>query len=130
MRSRGDETTSTLPCDIHETEKGYLLSFDLPGVQKENIKVETKGNTVTISAERKKESDEGGKGGFSPYRNERYYGSYRRSFSLPENIEEENIEAHYHDGVLQLSIPKSEETKARTISVKGGEGGFFKKLLT
>jgi HSP20 family protein len=107
--------------DVHETEGHYMINFDIPGVKKEDIKIEMRGNQLEISGERKDEL-KNGKG--------RSYGKFERSFTLPETVNAEKIEAHYEDGVLSLALPKAETAKPKTIEIQTGNGGFFSKLLS
>lgn len=114
-------------CDVQETKDHYLLSFDMPGVKKEDIKIDVQGNSLTISGERhrevKSENTE------STWHFERSYGKFERSFSLPSTVATEKIEAQYEDGVLNIALPKAEVAKGRTIQIQSGQEGFFSKLL-
>ena len=102
--------------DVAETEDKYFLSIDLPGIKKENIKIEMNENILTISGERQRVSktEEENKA----QRFERSYGSFSRSFSLPTTVASDKIEAHYEDGVLELTLPKTPIAKARTIEIQ------------
>lgn len=102
--------------DVQETEKGYLISVSLPGVRKEDVKVDVRDDMLTISGERKEESEEKGKGWL---RRETSYGTFSRSFVLPDGMHPEEIKASYHDGVLKLSIPKPQGGgRSRGVNVK------------
>lgn len=114
-------------CDVTETKDHYLISFDMPGVKKEDIKVEVDGNTLTVSGERHKEVKKDEEENF--LRHEKFYGKYQRSFTLPPTVDTSHIEAHYEDGVLNIAIPKAEKAKGRKIEVQSGKGGLFSKLL-
>jgi len=104
--------------DISERDDAVLLTAELPGVAKEDVKVELKDGVLTVSGEKKSEhTDE--KNGF--YRAERVYGSFTRSFTVPETLDAEKIEAEYANGVLKLIVPKRPEAAPRLISVKGDE---------
>ena len=100
--------------DIEETESHYVMSFDLPGVKKEDIKVELNENMLTVSGERKDEHEEKSKGRFLK---ETFHGAFTRSFALPAGVSPEQIESSYKDGVLRLSVPKAQAAKARRIKV-------------
>ena len=110
--------TSTLPAvNIRETNENFEIDVAAPGMQRENFNVQLDNYVLTISAEIKEESKED-----KPYsRREFYYGSFERSFALPENkIDGERIEARYADGILHITVPKREEAKvkpARQISI-------------
>lgn len=112
--------------DMQENDEAFLLSVDLPGMRQEDVKIDLDGRVLTISGERKREDHSNNNG---VTRVERSYGKFARSFSLPETIDIEKIEANLEDGVLRLALPKSEQVKPRTIEVKAGKPGFFSKLL-
>lgn len=113
-------------CDIQETKDNYLLSFDIPGINKNDISVELIGNQLTVSGERKHESKEDNE---FMRRSERYYGNFCRSFTLPDGTHTDKMEAVYENGVLAVVVPKSDKIKPMKISIKEGEGGFVKKIL-
>lgn len=102
--------------DISETDKEYTIKADLPEVKKEDVKVTLDHGLLTIQGERKQEKEEKGK---RFHRVECSYGSFTRSFRLPENIKEADIKADYKDGVLTLSLPKSaiEKPKVKEIEI-------------
>lgn len=99
--------------DIDETPDEYLVCADLPGIKEQDIKIDCSANQLTISAERKYDAVEGRK----ENRRERFYGSYQRSFSLPQGVDSSKIEASYVGGVLEIHIPKGEAVKSRRIQV-------------
>jgi len=101
--------------DIIEEADNYSLNLDLPGVKKEDVKISYNQGTLSISGERKQESETKET---KYHRIERSYGSYYRSFTLPERIKEEEIQAEFKDGTLKVIIPKSEEVKPKEISIK------------
>lgn len=100
--------------DIVENENSFDLYLSLPGMKKEDIKIEMKNDDLVISGERtaRRTEDKG-----KVHLSEINYGSFSRSFYLPENIDKENIQANYEDGVLNVSLPKGEAAKAKTISI-------------
>ena len=101
--------------DISETEGEYLIKAELPEVKKEDVKVTVENGVLTLQGERRREKEEKGK---RFHRVERSYGSFVRSFSLPESVEEGAVKAEYRDGVLNLHLPKSEKVKPKAIDVK------------
>ncbi|MCU0609606.1 MAG: Hsp20/alpha crystallin family protein [Chitinispirillaceae bacterium] len=103
--------------DITESDKGYQITADLPGLKKEEIKVSVEENTLTISGEKKREVE---KKTDRYFHFERSFGSFSRSFTLPANVDSKNIEARYSNGVLELNLMKTEETKPKAIEVKVG----------
>ncbi len=120
--------TNFLPsCDVNETKNHYLISFDMPGVKKEDIKIETQGNELLISGERRREAKEDH--GEATLRREKTYGRFERRFSLPTSIDSEKIEAHYENGVLNIVLPKVATAKSRTIQIQTDQGGFLNKFL-
>jgi len=87
----------------------------LPGMKREDIDVALDGNTLTLSGERKQEEE---KREGESYRSERYFGRFQRSITLPTEVQANKIEAAYKDGVLTVTLPKSEEAKPKQIPVK------------
>lgn len=114
-------------CNINETNDHYLATFDIPGVKKEDIKIEIQGDRLLVSGERQREVKEE-EGGTSIY-NERAYGRFERSLTLPTTIATDRVEAHYENGVLNIVLPKAETAKGRTIQIQMGQTGFLSKLL-
>lgn len=114
-------------CDVHECKEHYLVSFDMPGVKKDDIKIEVLGNQLTISGERRREV--GNLENEASLRNEKVYGRFERSFTLPTTIAADKIEAHYENGVLNVALPKAEATKGRTIQIQTDQGGLWNKLV-
>jgi HSP20 family protein len=112
----GTEPAFRPSVDIVEEEKAYLVKADLAGMKPEDIKIEVKNNVLTVSGERKLEKKEEGEDGYR--RIEREYGSFTRSFTLPETAEGDNIDASYKDGVLTVTIPKRAEPEPRQIKVE------------
>lgn len=109
------EVEPRIRVDVSETERAYTVKADIPGVKKEDIRVDVEGNQVSISAESKRESEE--KQGESVVRSERYYGRQSRSFSLPCEIDDAGAEAVYRDGVLELILPKKAGKSGRKLTV-------------
>ncbi len=101
--------------DIEEKNGKYLLKADLPGMNKKDIHVELENGYLTLRGERKSEHEDR-KDGY--HRVERAYGSFSRSFKVPEGLSEKDITAKYHDGVLELSIPAPKVEKPKAIEVK------------
>lgn len=100
--------------DIYEKEDRLCIEAELPGFDKENIKVDVNGRLLTIGGERvsnEEVKDE------NKYRRERHYGSFERSFKLPFEVNEEQISATYKDGILTLLVEKPEEQKPKQITI-------------
>jgi HSP20 family protein len=101
--------------DITEDEKEYLIKAELPEVQKEHVKVTVENGILAISGERKFEKEVSGK---KYHRIERSYGSFVRSFGLPEDADADKVEAKFSDGLLKVHVAKSEAAKPKQIEVK------------
>lgn len=101
--------------DIAETDTEFVIKAEIPDVNKDDVKVTVDNGILTIKGERKKETEEKGK---KFHRIERYYGSFIRSFTLPDNVDEANIKASFKDGMLNLNIKKTKESKPKLIEVK------------
>lgn len=115
------------PVDVTEDEGHYLISFDVPGMKKDDLAIEVDGRTLTVSGERKFEQKaDKGKTHFV----ERRYGSFQRTFTLPEGVKADAVEADYRDGVLTVAIPKAPEAKATKVKIGDGKSGLLKGLLT
>lgn len=103
-------------CDIEEEEDRYVIKADLPGVDKKDIDVKLENGVISIRGEKQTEKETGK--GTKRHRTERFHGSFARSFSLPDAVKDERVEANYKDGVLSLVIPKAEEAKPKSIDIK------------
>lgn len=101
-------------CEIAEEGNNYVMTFDLPGVKKDQVKVEADNDQLTIRAERKDEKKSESK---KKYLSEVYYGSYARTFTLPGPVDEKKIQAKFENGVLTVTVPKTESLKAKQIPV-------------
>jgi HSP20 family protein len=101
--------------DITEDDKEYIVVAELPDLRKEDVKVSVENGQLTISGERKFEKEEKNK---KYHRIERSYGSFLRSFTLPEGVSGEKVSAEFKDGVLNVHLPKDETAKPKAIEVK------------
>ena len=102
------------PVDIQETEEGYRLQAELPGLTKEDIDITLENNVLRLSGERKFERDVKKE---SFHRVERTYGTFSRAFSLPQQVNAEGVQAGFENGVLTILVPKAEQAKPRKISI-------------
>jgi HSP20 family protein len=102
--------------DMSESDSSIDVRMDLPGITAKDIDIQISGNVLTVSGKREEEKEEKGK---TFHRVERRYGDFSRSVTLPSAVEESEIAAEYRDGVLTIKLPKTEESKAHKIKVKG-----------
>lgn len=100
--------------DVVENEKEFLVTVELPGMKKEDINVSIENNVLTIEGERKSEKEEKNK---TFHRIERAYGKFYRSVALPKKVDENNIKATFKDGLLNITIGKSEKEKSKIIEI-------------
>jgi HSP20 family protein len=108
-------TTSWAPnVDIFENENELIVKAELPGIDAKDVELNVENNVLTISGERKLEFEDRKE---NYHRIERAYGSFSRSFSLPQLIDEDKIGADYKDGVLTVRVPKHEKAKPRQIKI-------------
>jgi HSP20 family protein len=115
----GNGSSTWLPAvDVWETENELVLSFDLPGIPEDKISVELDDNVLTVSGERERTQAQSGD---RFYRYERRFGTFSRSVTLPQGVNEEQIRAEYRDGVLEVRVPKPEEQKPRRIQIGASE---------
>jgi HSP20 family protein len=101
--------------DVVEENDEYIVKIELPGVNKDDVKITLESNILTIRGEKKAEKDSDEK---NYHRTERSYGIFQRSFTLPESVKNDKIGAEYKDGILTITLPKAEETKPKQIEVK------------
>ena len=105
--------------DVEEHANHFLMSFDLPGVQEKDIKIEVKDGYLTVTGERKQEHKSEEEGRYKRY--ERFHGSFSRSFSLPKNLESDDIKANYDNGVLHVLVPKKDHSESKSVKVESGK---------
>jgi len=112
--------------DISETEKGYVISGEIPGIDDKDLNVTFTDGIITIKGEKKKETEEKEE---NYHRIERHYGSFQRSFRVPDKVKMDELDANYKDGVLKLTLPKAEVSEVKKIEVKEKKAGK-KKIKT
>jgi HSP20 family protein len=119
FRGTGDEdytlSSWTPAVDIAEHDDEYLVKVELPGVNKDEVKLTLENNILTIRGEKKQEKETKKE---NYHRVERSYGSFQRSFTLPAAVKADKIDASYKDGILTVSLPKAEEAISKQIEVK------------
>ena len=101
--------------DVYEDENEFVIKVELPGINRDDVKVSVNENTLSISGERRVDNEDKRD---NYHRIERSYGQFYRSFTLPPNINTEAIGAQFKDGILRLALPKKEEAKPKQIEVK------------
>ena len=100
--------------DISETGESYMIMAEIAGVKKEDVQVTIEGGMLTIQGERKRENEEKDR---KYHRVERFYGSFLRSFHVPEDADENSVKAEFKDGMLNIMLPKSEKAKPKAINI-------------
>jgi HSP20 family protein len=112
-----DISLSSYPrVDIIEEKDTYKITADMPGLDKKDISVEIKNGVLIMSGEKKEEKTERDKNRY--YHFERRFGSFRREFALPDHVDSDHVEAKYANGVLELTLKKTEAAKPKAIEVK------------
>jgi HSP20 family protein len=101
--------------DISETDSEYLVKAEVPGIDKKDVKVTVQDHLLTLQGERKQEKEEKGR---RFHRVERSYGSFFRTFEIPEGVDESKLKAEFKDGVLTVHLPKTEKAVSKAIEVK------------
>jgi len=101
-------------CDIYENDNEFTIYFDLPGVDKDSIKLKVEKDILTLTGDCTKKPDEG----FNCVREEMEYTGYRRSFNLNKTVDADKIAADYDNGTLKVKLPKREEQKTKEIKIK------------
>lgn len=100
--------------DVYETDQAYVVNAELPGMNKDDITIDVKDRTLTMKGERRYDNEVKDE---HYYRRERAFGSFQRSFSLPEGVESEKITAEFKNGMLKVTIPRPEAKKPKQITV-------------
>jgi HSP20 family protein len=100
--------------DLYESGDHFVAVVELPGMRKEDIDISLHDGALTISGERKRQSDNNGE---TTQRSERYVGTFRRSIGLPTRVDPSKVTATYQDGILKVTLPKAEEAKPKQIQV-------------
>ncbi len=116
VRGSSLNTASRAPAvDVKETDTEYQVIADLPGISKDNLEVSVKDDVLSLTVRSEDEKSEESEGRI--IRQERYRGTFHRSFRLSDRVDDENIQATYKDGVLSISVPKKEPVQPRKIEV-------------
>ena len=114
----GENLRQWLPAtDVSETPEAVTLRLEVPGLTRDQIKIAVENNVLTVRGEKTQETSSENE---SFRRTERSFGSFERSFSLPAYVDSDSVQASLQDGVLSITLPRREETKAREIQIAGG----------
>ncbi len=106
--------------DISETEKEYVITGEIPGIDVKELDVTLLDGILTVKGEKKQEKEEKDE---DYHQVERHYGSFERSFRIPEKVKADELEATYKDGILKIFLPKSEASEVKKIEVKEKKAG-------
>jgi len=110
-----DEERTWVPAfDISENEKEYILTAEIPGIDAKDLDITLSDGILTVKGEKKQEKEDKGE---NYHRIERSYGSFQRSFHVPEKVKTEEVDAGYKDGILKLTLKKDEKSEAKKITV-------------
>ena len=121
----GEERVVVPAFDVSETEKEYVISGEIPGMDAKDIDISLSDRRLTVKGEKKEEKEEKNE---NYHRVERHYGSFERSFRIPERVKTDELDATYKDGILKLTLPKAEVSEVKKIEVKEKKTG--KKVKT
>ena len=103
------------PCvDVSENKDNVIINTEIPGMSKDDVKVSVQDNILTLSGEKRQEKEEKDA---NYHRMERSYGSFSRSFTLPTSVQPNKVKATYKDGILRITLPKTEEVKPKEIPI-------------
>jgi HSP20 family protein len=114
------------PVDVAEDKEKVTLTAELPGFKEDEVQIQMEGNILTLRGERKFEQEKEGR---NYHRVERSYGQFMRSFTLPNNVDRENIRAKFRNGLLEIEMPKREDAKPRQIRISGETTGRREKSI-
>jgi HSP20 family protein len=114
MRTEWSEGVWNPSVDISETKDNVIIKAEIPGLSKEDVKISMQDNMLTLTGEKKQEKEEKEA---NYHRVERSYGAFSRSFALPTSVKSDKIKATYKDGVLFITLPKTEEVKPKEIPI-------------
>jgi len=115
------------PMDVEDHDDMLRVSFEIPGVNPDDVNVTVENGVLSVSGEKKFERKSGSEKS-GPYSVERRYGRFERSIALPQSVDTDNVRAHYENGVLTLELPKSAESRKRKIEIARGTNGQQKKI--
>jgi HSP20 family protein len=114
MADESDLSNWNPAVDLYEKDDHYMIKAELPGVDKNDIKIDLKDRLLTLSGERSYDNEVKEE---NYYRRERSYGRFQRAFTLPADVDSDKIKAEFKDGVLEIAVPKPEEKKAKQVTV-------------
>ncbi|MFZ9228365.1 MAG: Hsp20/alpha crystallin family protein [Prochlorococcaceae cyanobacterium] len=100
--------------DVSENDDAFVIKAEIPGIDKDDVKVSLENGVLTLQGERRQEREEKG---WRYHRMERSYGHFMRSFTLPSNVDEAHLKASFHNGLLEVDLPKIEQSPAQALQV-------------
>jgi HSP20 family protein len=115
------------PMDVEDQDDLIRVSFEIPGVNRDDVTVTVENGVLTVAGEKRFERTSGDEKS-GPYSVERRYGRFERSLSLPQSVKTDNVSAHYENGVLTLELPKSAESRKRKIAIDWRKDGSQKRI--
>jgi HSP20 family protein len=122
QQTKGQEASSPIKIDVLEDNRSYIVKAEIPGVQKDNIRVAIEGNQVSINtdpnAQASKESVESKAAGLTLLHSERYRGAQSRTFALAHEVDEKESQAKYENGILTLTLPKKSGARVKQLSIE------------
>jgi HSP20 family protein len=121
---------SRMMTNVSETDQGYILSIDMPGVSQQDIQIQIDGNILNLSAESQTEKNAKDAKSTSEQSFSRQYRKYQQSFTLPVTVSADKIEASYENGVLEVFLPKSPQSQPKKIEVQAGKGSASNTRLS
>lgn len=114
LSALGEPVGFTPAVEIEDKDGEILVTAELPGLKREHVEIELENNVLTLKGEKKEEREEKEK---EMYLYERSYGAFQRSFTLPVAVKEDQVRAEFHDGVLRIHLPKSEQARGKKIPI-------------
>jgi HSP20 family protein len=116
---RGENLRSWFPVtDVSETPEHLILRLEVPGLNRDEIKISVENNVLTVRGEKQQETTSENE---NFYRTERAYGAFERSFTLPSHVDTDHVQATMENGVLTIKLPRREEARPRQVEIQGGE---------
>lgn len=120
---RMGDTLRVPSADVIERENDIQVVMEIPGMNPDDLDIDLENNVLTVSGEKREEREQDGDTGSTYHLSERRYGRFSRTFLLPRDVESDNIRARCENGLLRITVPKSERARRRRIEIERGDGG-------